>query len=311
MKGREIMMLQLDALKETACLYSFPINNGKDQEFNKLAESLGISKDHKDVFYGYVKEFLTPGTEEGIYWDADFLRNIQLRFYSFFAPILFSVFPVCRFVIDPAQEEDTVIVCLKGNKVVFEDSIPWWGLSWENVDELFQYLESIYKRVSIKDEIRYIGKRELLLRQLESFKKQRYEDDAGYEETAFTKEMAEYFNIPEEYKNVFVPFANEYLKNPNGIIAEDGPFFYDDDFFLEVKEKMNLFYQPIIQAITGNNYYIVIEPSYSDRTTMVAISDKKVIFKTTMYVRDLWFNKEDLLNHLEETYNSIVAELQI
>lgn len=116
------------------------------------------------------------------------------------------------------------------------------------------------------------------------------------------RDLAAYFEIPEELYSRFAAYAHEFLFPPEGCVQEDGPFSCNE-LWRGIKKKFEYFFSSILTQIVSEHEIpteIIVEPSYDGETKLAIISNGQSFFFSCK-AWDFWFEPKELLPWLEQT----------
>lgn len=136
------------------------------------------------------------------------------------------------------------------------------------------------------------------------------------------KKLADEMNIPEDLYLAFKSYYLDYVLSGGGATHPHGIFFNDEDIKDGIYDKINTFYYPILSQVgqeTDTDINLYIEPSYTDRSYLVAVAVRHegenlavpfVVYRDNFKTWWSFFESEKpetIYKELESIYNSARA----
>lgn len=138
------------------------------------------------------------------------------------------------------------------------------------------------------------------------------------EELCVLNFLVNYENNSQEYRDTvaaMVSVIEEYLTDPKGTVRDCG-YFHKDNIQVGVRQKFNVFYKSLVDALIDDPVHIFVESEEYDAADIAVISggvSKRVLLTASMRPREFfWRSVEELEAYFNECayeiQNAIVAE---
>lgn len=132
------------------------------------------------------------------------------------------------------------------------------------------------------------------------------------EELCVLNFLVNYDNDSLEYRDTvaaMVSVIEEYMTNPQGTVRYGG-YFHKDNIQVGVRQKFNVFYKSLVDAIVDDPVQIYVESEEYDTADIAVISggtNKKLLLTASVRPRDFFWNN---IKELEAYFNEYAYEIQ-